>query len=169
MSFSQQRAALIRQAEVCVGVSLPPQEAWQSSPQKTQLWCLLFEALDCNISFLPHSWPYYITVGEGWQWKLWQHGSEWFPKWTALCMAVGLLSAPCLKEWMAAVSSQMLATAGPLQTISGTMLSSSWVPACVSKPSLFLTSQLQERATVTNTLLCCVLMCANQLNAGPDI
>lgn len=134
MFFSQQRTALIRQAKVYAGVSLPPQEAWQSPPQKTQLWCLLFEALDCNISLLPHFLPYYITVGEEWQWKLWQHGSEWFSKWTALCMAVGLFSAPCLRERMVAVSSQMLATAGPLQTISGTMLSSGWVPACVSIP-----------------------------------
>lgn len=34
-------------------------------PPENQLWCLLFEALDCNISLLPHSWLYYITVGEG--------------------------------------------------------------------------------------------------------
>ena len=41
---------------------------------------------------------------------------------------------------------------GALQTLSTTMLSSGRVPASVSKPSLFLTSQLQERATATNTL-----------------
>lgn len=82
---------------------------------------------------------------------------------------LGLFSAPCLKEWMAAVSSQTQTTVGPLQTISVTMLSSIWVPASVSKPSLFLMSRLQERATATNILLCCILMCANQLNSGPDI
>lgn len=64
MFFSQQRTALIRQAKVYAGVSLLLQEAWQSPPQKTQLWCFLFEALDCNISLLPHFLPYYITVGE---------------------------------------------------------------------------------------------------------
>lgn len=153
---------------VCRGVPASAGSLAIFSPENSAL-VFVFEALDCNISLLPHSWPYYITVGEGWQWKLWQHGSEWLSKWSALCMAVGLFSAPCLKERMAAVCSQMLATAGPLQTISGTMLSSGWVPACVSKPSLFLMSQLQERAMVTNTLLCCILMCANQLNSGPDI
>lgn len=43
--------------------------------------------------------------------------------------------------------------AGPLQTISATMLSSGRVPASVSKPSLFLRSQVQEIATATSGLL----------------
>ena len=41
------------------------------------------------------------------------------------------------------------------------------VPTSVSKPSLFLRSRLQARATAT--VFCCILMCANQLKAGPSI
>lgn len=109
------------------------------------------------------------TVWEEWQWKLWQRMLYLsLSEWTALCTAVGLFSAPCLKERMAPVSSQMRVTVRPLQTFSATKLSRCWVPVSVSKPSLFLMSQLQERATATSTLLCCILMCTNQLNASPD-
>lgn len=169
MFFSQRKAALIR---------------WLCVPWCTCLCRKLGNSLTRNFSssvcclrllivilvYSPTLGHIIQTVGEERQWKLWQRMLYLsLSKWTALCMAVGLFSAPCLKEWMAAVSSQMQATAGPLQTISTTMLSSSRVLASVSKPSLFLMKQLQERSAVTNTLLWCILMCANQFNSGSDI
>lgn len=167
MSFSQERAALIRQVAVRAEAYLPLLAAWWLFSCKIRRWCLSFEALDCTISLQPRSWPYYINIREEWQWKLWLRMLYLGPsKRTALCVAWSVFST-LPGEWMAAVSSQVQATAGPLQPISATMLPSGCVPAPVSKPSLFFMSQLQERATVTNTLLCRILMCANQLNSGP--
>lgn len=101
MFFSQQRAALIRQAEVCCrGIPASAGSLAIFSPENSAL-VFVFEALDCNISLMPRSWLYYITVGEGWQWKLWQHGSEWLSKWTALCLVWVCFQHPAWKrEWL---------------------------------------------------------------------
>lgn len=47
---------------VCLGVPASVGSRVILSPENA-VCCLLFEALECNISLQPHSWPYYINSG----------------------------------------------------------------------------------------------------------
>ena len=89
-------------------------------------------------------------------------------RWLALRVAVRLFSAPCLKEWMAAVPCRMQATWGHFKPSA---------QQCYQAAELLLLSVSHHyssgakcrRRPLRQAVFCCILMCASQLNAGPSI